>query len=295
MERHRDVVDYPRKRPGRLLRPTPAALRRPRGARARGGSRSRRPRSAPSMRHDLGDQLVAVHPLDRRLAPGRAGSAWRSGSGALASDATCGRWVMQITWRSSPSARSRSPTARAVLPPIPASISSKTMVPAPRPGPRPVSASMIRESSPPDAASRSGDSGDPRVGRDQELDRLRSAGAETVGMRVERDLESGALHRERGELVRPPGARAASRPSARASAAPPRAPPAARRAAASRLSSSAASSSAFSSRSISARQRSAWASTASIVPPCFRFRRSSAVSRSSTCSSRSGSASIPSG
>ncbi len=60
-----------------------------------------------------------------------------------------------------------------------------------------------------------------------------------------------------------------------------------------RASSSAATSPAFSSRSISARQRSACSSTLSIVPPCFRFRRSNASRRSSTASRRPGSAVDP--
>jgi hypothetical protein len=68
---------------------------------------------------------------------------------------------MQMSWRSDPSLRSLSPTARAVLPPIPASISSNTTVPDPAAVPSPVSASMIRESSPPEAASRSGEDGIP--------------------------------------------------------------------------------------------------------------------------------------
>ena len=63
---------------------------------------------------------------------------------------------MQRTWCSAPRAFSRSPTTRAVLPPIPASISSKTRVAAPAAGPSPLSASITRESSPPEAASRSG-------------------------------------------------------------------------------------------------------------------------------------------
>ena len=75
---------------------------------------------------DLGHQLVAADALDprdgrRRRRPPRPGS-------GRASEATCGRWVMQITCRPSPSARSRSPTRRATLPPTPASISSKTSV-----------------------------------------------------------------------------------------------------------------------------------------------------------------------
>ena len=78
-----------------------------------------------------------------------------------ASEATWGRWVMQITWRPRRAARSRSPTARAVLPPMPASISSKTSVVPRRRCARPVSASITRESSPPEAASRSGETGIP--------------------------------------------------------------------------------------------------------------------------------------
>ena len=42
--------------------------------------------------------------------------------------------------------------------------------------------------------------GNPRVGRHQELDRLRSAGAETVGVWLDVHFYRGALHRERAEL-----------------------------------------------------------------------------------------------
>ena len=87
----------------------------------------------------------------------------RAGSRVDASDATCGRWVMQMTCRS-PRSLSRSPTVRAVLPPIPASISSKTRVPAPAAAPSPVRASITRESSPPEAASRSGAASIPGLG-----------------------------------------------------------------------------------------------------------------------------------
>ena len=86
---------------------------------------------------DLGDQLVAVDALDRRASGSPPAAPSRSRKWVAASEATCGRWVMQITWRPSPSARSRSPTARAVLPPIPASISSKTSVAAPPRRPEP--------------------------------------------------------------------------------------------------------------------------------------------------------------
>ena len=68
---------------------------------------------------------------------------------------------MQTTWRPSPRARSRSPTRRATLPPTPASISSKTSVSTSPAGPLPDSASITRESSPPEAASPSGAIGIP--------------------------------------------------------------------------------------------------------------------------------------
>src|SRR5439155_700996 len=61
----------------------------------------------------------------------RAGSALESlaiEKCRAASEATCGRCVMQTTWRPSASSRRRSPTARAVCPPMPASTSSKTSV-----------------------------------------------------------------------------------------------------------------------------------------------------------------------
>ena len=76
--------------------------------------------------HELADTtLVALEPAH----VGARGCAdvsltiekWRS-----ASEAICGRWVMHSSWRCSPSSRSCSPTARAVWPPIPASISSNT-------------------------------------------------------------------------------------------------------------------------------------------------------------------------
>ena len=75
---------------------------------------------------DLGDQLVAVDPLDASPRAWPAVDALLDPEVGAASEATCGRWVMQSTCRPSPSARSRSPTARAVLPPTPASTSSKT-------------------------------------------------------------------------------------------------------------------------------------------------------------------------
>ena len=79
--------------------------------------------------HDLGDELVAVAPVrpsrrglgaDRRFSIRK----WVS-----ASEATCGRCVMQITCRSPRQRRAAARRRRArCCPPIPASISSKTSV-----------------------------------------------------------------------------------------------------------------------------------------------------------------------
>ena len=78
-----------------------------------------------------------------------------------ASEATWGRWVMQTTWRPSPRPRSLSPTARAVWPPTPASTSSNTSVAGPPLLATVIRASITRESSPPDADSRTGAGGTP--------------------------------------------------------------------------------------------------------------------------------------
>ena len=110
---------------------------------------------------------------------------------------------MQSTWRASPSARSRSPTARAVWPPTPASTSSNTSV---RDSPVPatvISASITRDSSPPDAASRSGAAGTPGLGASMNSTRSAPVGADLVA-RLELDLERGVLHRERRELLAHP-------------------------------------------------------------------------------------------
>ena len=190
-----------------------------------------------------------------------------------ASAAICGRCVMHRTCRPSPSARSRSPTARAVWPPTPASTSSNTSV---RDSPAPatvMSASMTRESSPPDAASRMGAAGTPGLGASRNSTRSLPVGADLLPG-LQHDLERRALHRQRvqlladalGELRR----RLLSRPRhlpgqlGAARRAPPPARPPAR----------SVSISACASRACSSRQRSACASTAATLPPCFRSRRS---------------------
>ena len=107
---------------------------------------------------------------------------------------------MQSTCRPSASARSRSPTARAVWPPTPASTSSKTSV---RDSPAPatvISASMTRDSSPPDAASRMGAAGTPGLGASRNSTRSAPVGADLLP-RFEDHLELRPLHRERRQLL----------------------------------------------------------------------------------------------
>ena len=137
--------------------------------------------------------------------------------------------------------------------------------------------------------------GHPRVRCDPELDRLRAACAESVrlGGRAERNLQARAVHRQPRERLGDGLLELRSRLLARLvsfAASPARS----ERDTSTRCASSPASSSAPSSRSISARQRSAWAITASIEPPCFRSSRSISARRSSTASRRPGSASIAS-
>ncbi len=143
---------------------------------------------------------------------------------------------------------------------------------------------MIRDSSPPDAASFSGEVGIP--GLVETSSSTTSAplgpnssgwGSSTTSSRAPSIARSASSAATRSASRSPASRRAAlsfAASFARRASAPPI-----------RAASSPATSSAFSSRSISARQRSAWASTASIEPPCLRFSRSSASRRSSTASS----------
>ena len=118
---------------------------------------------------------------------------------------------MQSSWRLAASARSRSPTARAVKPPMPASISSKTSVAlaAAR------AEAAQREHDPRELAAgrrvaqRRGRH--PRVGRDEELDGLGAVRAEAVRVGFEGDLER-ARPPSPARRARPRPARRAARP-----------------------------------------------------------------------------------
>src|SRR5437879_929091 len=82
---------------------------------------------------------------------------WRSASAAI-----CGRWVIVTTCARSARRFSDLPTAFAVSPPMPASISSKIRVSPPATA---AIASAIRDSSPPEAVSATGAKGSPAFGR----------------------------------------------------------------------------------------------------------------------------------
>ena len=97
------------------------------------------------------------------------------------------------------SSRSLLPTTSATLPPIPASISSKMKVFSSSPPVIFLMASMILESSPPEATFLSGLKGSPGVRREQELHLVPAVFADPppVG---DLDLELHALHGKEGEL-----------------------------------------------------------------------------------------------
>ena len=135
-------------------RPRPAALRRSRlRAAHRSVGATFEPASPPA---------VAVEMLDLGQRGGVGGRLpmrkWLGEGGDL------GRWVMRAPGGRSPARAARSPTARAVWPPTPASTSSKTSA---RVSPTPatvISASITRDSSPPEAVSRIGAAGTPELG-----------------------------------------------------------------------------------------------------------------------------------
>ena len=83
--------------------------------------------------HELGDDLPPARAGRPSCAPARRAVSLPIAKWRAASEAICGRWVMQMTWRPVASARSCSPTARAVWPPMPASTSSNTSVAPPLP------------------------------------------------------------------------------------------------------------------------------------------------------------------
>ena len=265
-------------------------VRRPRAARGRGGWRRRRRARRPSMRTISATSSSPGDPLDRRprlAARGVASSIRKWVVGQRGDLRQVGDADHLAAVR--PSARRRSPTARAVLPPIPASISSKTSVRSPVARAEPAE----REHDPRELAARGGVAQrrgrHPGVGRDQQLDGLGAVRARS---------RPGAARARPRAARRPSPARPSSAATRSPSRSPrraalalssPRARPRRPRPRAIRASSSVGD---LARRSRAARSprgsARACAITASIEPPCFRFSRSSASRRSSTASSRPG-------
>ena len=92
------------------------------------------------------------------------------------------------------------PTTSATLPPMPASISSKTKVLSSLPPVIFLMASMILESSPPEATLRSGLKGSPGVRRKKELHLVPAVLADQALVR-DLDLEPHTLHGKEGKLL----------------------------------------------------------------------------------------------
>src|SRR5271166_6036978 len=190
---------------------------------------------------------------------------------------------MQRTWRLPARARSRAPTARAVWPPTPASTSSKTSVPPGEAAPATlITASITRESSPPEAISRTGAAGTPGLGaiRNSTVSAPQGPGSRSpsaTSKLAPAIASSASCSPTALAKVLAAAVRAARSPSAQASSS------AIARASSTPLLCSA--SSAPASSAWRARACSANASTAAMLPPCLRARRSSRVKRSSRASS----------
>ena len=158
-------------------------------------------------------------PAARRPRAARSACAWgrpgpsRPGSGGRRRDAICGRCVIVTTCARSARRRNVSPTACAVLPPMPASISSKTIV---SPPPTAAIASAIRESSPPEAVSATGANGRPGFGRIRKRD-LVGAGRARLAL-AELGDELALAEADALELARRPPPRTGRRPPRRACA-----------------------------------------------------------------------------
>ena len=262
---------------------------------------------AAQLLHELRRARAARRRRGPRSAPARAAS--RSGCACLttrkwrsASDATCGRWVMQSTWR--PRRQRAQPLpdrARRGAAHARVDLVEHDGRRALRGGgdahQREHHARQLAAGG--DLAQRARRHARVRARSGTRRSRRRSAPkrasgpSPALGRASIDDLERRLGHRELRRAPRTPPSRAppppcrtrAARRRARqlvergrvARPAPPRAGRSSR--------------SAFASRSRSARQRSACSSTAAIVPPCLRFSRASCSRRSSTTARRPGSAS----
>ena len=115
--------------------------------------------------HELGDDL-RLGELETDARVGSAPVSLTIEKCRAPSEAICGRCVMHSTWPRSPSSRSRAPTALAVRPPMPGVdlVEDQRRLRRGRALAALMIASITRESSPPEAISRSGPGGTPGFG-----------------------------------------------------------------------------------------------------------------------------------
>ncbi len=134
----------------------------------------------------------------------------------MARAATCGAWVTVRTWTRSARRASRAPMASDTAPPTAVSISSKTSVGAlPRSASATLSASMKRESSPPDATLTIGPGCEPGLVCTQNSTRSRPSGPPPSGSVSMRELEARALQLQRRQLCLDRGVERPGRPAPR--------------------------------------------------------------------------------
>ena len=147
-------------RRARILRAGRCGLRAPAGAPSRSSAAARAASVIGFTRQHPGDLLAprpGIERIDERRRPGRARHAFATRRCAAPRAATCGLCVTTSTCTRSATRASRSPTAAAVAPPMPESTSSNTRVgTAEPPDSTTFSASISRDSSPPEAMRPSG-------------------------------------------------------------------------------------------------------------------------------------------
>ena len=209
--RCRDARSRPPARPARRRpRPRPAPPAGWRGGLGRSQQAARQQavgRRARRIRHRLAGQhagdllapLALVQRLDHRGRAVAASPAWRRAAAGAPRAATCGLCVTTSTCSRSATRSSRSPTAAAVAPPMPASTSSKTSVGTGEPRESTTfSASISRDSSPPEAIFCSCPGVWPGIGRDQEGDAVHAIGG-PAGFLARRHLhhQPGAVELQR--------------------------------------------------------------------------------------------------
>ncbi len=146
-------------------------------------------------------ELVDTLVVGQRHAPSRSPRPSRRRMWRSAKHAICGRWVTTSTWRPSARRASRRPTASPASPPMPASTSSNTSVgTSSRSAITLRHASIVRESSPPDAVLASDDAFCPGDGESRSSTTLGPRRPE-LGSRIQFDRDRGARHPELLQLA----------------------------------------------------------------------------------------------